>query len=238
MKRIILLVISISLNLLLLFTLFLFFYKNANKKEVDDYLNFDRYRSENISFKNDVTEAYNTIFIGNSITANWINLRPDFFHTNKFLNRGVGGQTSSQILLRFQQDVVDLGIKTVVLNVGINDIAEGDGFYNKNFTIQNIKSIIAICKANNINLILTSVLPVTEIRKDRITSIKNVQFKIEELNKEILKLAVSNDLRYIDYNKNLKNTDGKFNDLYTFDGVHPNEEGYKIMESIILKELK
>lgn len=226
------LIISLFLNLILLVALAF----NKQSNNIKDHLDFSRYISENNKIK--VTKdstIKQVLFLGNSITANWINLSQAFFADNKFLNRGVGGQTSTQMLLRFQQDVVALGVKKVILNTGINDIGEGDGFYDLRLTIQNIQSMIDIAKQNDIELILSSVLPATDICVNRWMKISNVQEKIGLLNKEIITLASDNNLKYIDYNSKLRNTDGTFNDLYTFDGVHPNLEGYKIMEALVLE---
>ena len=227
--------VSILFNIVLLTVLFVCVYKH---KDVKDHLDFSKYASENAKIKDtNNSDSIKLIFIGNSITANWINLRSSFFFENKFANRGVGGQTSSQILLRFQQDVVDLGIKKVVLNAGINDIGEGDGFYNQQQTLRNIESMIAIAKQNDIQLILSSVLPATDIYVNRFEKIADVQQKIEQLNKEILNLAFQYDLVYIDYNTKLSNQDGTFKESYTFDGVHPNEGGYEIMETLVLQNI-
>lgn len=231
MKKVVF-VISLILNIVLLIILLL----AKQSKEIKDHFDFSRYVSENNKIK--VTKdstLQQVLFLGNSITANWINLSQAFFSENKFLNRGVGGQTSTQLLLRFQQDVVALGVKKVILNTGINDIGEGDGFYDPRLTIQNIQSMVDIAKQNDIELILSSVLPATDIYINRWMKINNVQEKIEILNEEIITLASDNNLKYIDYNSKLRNTNGTFNDLYTFDGVHPNFEGYKIMEALVLE---
>lgn len=176
-------------------------------------------------------------FVGNSITANWKVLSPDFFSKNGYLNRGVGGNSSNQILLRFQRDIVDIQPNIVVLNCGINDIAESDGFYNQEFTLQNIQSIVDICKANNIVVILSSVLPVGDIKIDRVTTLKGKQHEVIDLNEKVKDLASKNGIMYIDYHSHLKNETNALDKKYTFDGVHPNEEGYKIMERIVLEAL-
>lgn len=223
--------LSILLNIVLLLIIVYCVYSRNDKTTYFDFSKF-----ENSAPKQ---EYNNTVicFVGNSITANWINLDYDFFKSNSFVNRGVGGQSSSQILLRFQQDVIFLNPNKVVLNTGINDIGEADGFYKKEFTVQNIQSIVDICKANDIEIILTAVLPATDIRINRFSSISDVQSKIIGLNKEIRKLAAANELIYIDYYSKLANEDGTFNELYTFDGVHPNEKGYDIMKELVLSVL-
>lgn len=230
--------LSFVINLVLVCVLFIGFLKMKYEKRVSDHFDFRRYEIENQQLQQTAdSTTRKVVFIGNSITANWINIDPMFFSDNQFVNRGVGGQTSSQILLRFQQDVVNIGATTVVLTVGINDIGEGDGFYNRDFTLDNIKSIVDICEANDIELIITTILPATEIKKNRFTKVKDVHKKIEILNKKINMLAYKYQLGYVDYNKKLRNSDGTFNQNYTFDGLHPNLEGYRIMETLVLEAI-
>lgn len=232
MKKIFLL-LSILLNIVLLCILSYHWYEKCTK---NNFFDFSKYK--NLTLNNNFTTDSNLVcFVGNSITANWINLNPNFFEKNNFINRGTGGQSSSQILLRFQQDVVSLNPSIVVLSTGINDIGEADGFYDSSFTMQNIRSIAAICKANDIKLVLTSVLPVTEVRPNIFKSIDDVQRKIDELNANLIELSKTNNLEYVDYFSNLVDCKGNFNVNYTFDGLHPNREGYEIMERAILEVL-
>lgn len=232
MKRI-LISLSVLLNIfLVVFLLFNWYLSNAKS----DYFDFMTPTYEKrLPIENGQARI---CLVGNSITANWQNLRPSFFDKNGFINRGVGGHSSSQILLRFQKDVITANPTVVVLNTGINDIAKSDGFYNEEFTLQNIQSIIDICKARNIRLILSSVLPATEISINRVTKLRDMQSVITKLNRRIELLATNNGLKYIDYHTHLQNEDGTFNNKYNFDGVHPNEEGYLIMEQLLLDALK
>lgn len=137
--------LSFTFNLALLLTFFYYVYKERVRKE---YFSFEKYREINKQLS--VDDNIRAVFIGNSITENWMNIDPDFFIENGFLCRGIGGQTSSQLLLRFRQDVVELCPKVVVINAGANDIGQGDGFYDVDFTFDNIKSMSDIAKANNI----------------------------------------------------------------------------------------
>lgn len=228
-----LLFISISLNFLLFIFIGYCYFKNSGKSAYFDFV-----KDEKESYYYSIDTTTTICFVGNSITANWINLNPNFFSDNIFINNGVGGQSSTQILLRFQQDVVlPFRPDIVVLNTGINDIGEADSFYNESFTIHNIQSIADICKANDIQLILTSVLPATKIKKGRFSTIDDINKKVNDLNSKIIKLAESNKLKYIDYYSELVDSDGNFNPSYTFDGIHPNKEGYSIMEKLVLNTL-
>lgn len=221
--------LSVTLNLTLLLTFFYYVYKDRVRKE---YFSFDKYREINKQLS--VDDNIRAVFIGNSITENWMNIDPDFFIENGFLCRGIGGQTSSQLLLRFRQDVVELCPKVVVINAGTNDIGQGDGFYDVDFTFDNIKSMSDIAKANNICVVLTSVLPAKAYMVSRLETITDVESKIAFLNQKIKNYASVDSLCYVDYYKDLSDFDSGLKKEYTFDGVHPNKEGYVIMERLIV----
>ncbi len=203
------------------------------QQTLSDTPNFNRYATANEEIKG---EKINVVFIGNSITEGWVNMRPDFFASNGYVGRGIGGQTSPQLLLRFRQDVVELKPKAVVINIGTNDIAENTGKYNPQFTIDNIRSMADIAKANGIKVILSAVMPVGEYpwRKE----IKNVPQIIDALNKEIKAYAEANGFAYIDYNTPMRAADGSMIKEYATDGVHPTAKGYEIMEELANKTIK
>lgn len=172
------------------------------------------------------------VFIGNSITENWVHLRYSFFKNNNYTCRGIGGQTSPLLLLRFRQDVIDLHPKVVVINAGINDIAENTGEYDPVFTLDNIKSMAELADKNNIKVILTSVLPSNGYGWKG--HIKNITEKIKGLNNEIKTYVNENGYTYVDYYPAMVNSEDRgMKDGYTFDGLHPSEKGYTIMEPII-----
>ncbi len=221
-------VLSVCLNMIFSITLFLSLTK---KKAMKDYFNFTAYSSDNLLVKKQ--ENTKVVFIGNSITKNWINLNPNFFVSNGYINRGIGGQTSSQMLLRFYQDVIELKPKVVVINTGTNDIARGDGFYDPLFTLDNIKSMTAIAVANDAKVILTSVLPAKEYKTSRFNTVENVDYEINKLNIEVEKYAKRHHIHFIDYYSMMNDTQNHLRSDLTFDGVHPNVEGYKIMEDLI-----
>jgi len=221
-------VLSVCLNMIFSITLFLSLTK---KKVAKDYFNFTAYSNDNLLVKKQ--QNTKVVFIGNSITKNWINLNPDFFISNGYINRGIGGQTSSQMLLRFYKDVVELKPKVVVINTGTNDIARGDGFYDPLFTLDNIKSMTAIAVANDAKVILTSVLPAKEYKTSRFNTVENVGYEINKLNIEVEKYAKNHHIHFIDYYSMMNDTQNHLRSDLTFDGVHPNVEGYKIMEDLI-----
>jgi lysophospholipase L1-like esterase len=184
--------------------------------------NFQRFAEANRTISNRV------VFIGNSITEGWAGARPEFFTDNGFIGRGIGGQTSPQLLLRFRQDVINLHPQAVVINIGTNDIAGNTGEYSPQLTIDCIQSMAELAHANGIKVILSSVTPAKEYpwRKE----IKEVPAKIDALNANIKALAEAGGYAYLDYNTLLRDANGGMIKEYTIDEVHVTYAGYAIME--------
>lgn len=215
--------------------LFSFFLINANSQKFNDLINLQRYAEANTKVTETSPNQKRVVFIGNSITQGWAKIRPQFFTDNNFIGRGIGGQTSPQLLSRFRSDVVNLHPYAVVINVGTNDIAENTGVYDQQFTLGNIKSMAEIARANNILVILSSVLPAGKFAWN--PSITDSVVKIDALNVEIKKYAEENNLLYIDYNTPLRDEKGALKSHFGDDGVHPNDECYQLMESVALNVL-
>lgn len=173
--------------------------------------------------------------MGNSITEGWLNKRPDFFNSKNYINRGISGQTTPQMLLRFRQDVIALKPAVVVILAGINDIAENTGPYSVEATSGNIFSMCELAKQNGIKVIVCSVLPALEFqwRKGM-----EPAPKVVELNKIIKSYAEKNKLFYVDYYSAMVNDKMGLKDELCTDGVHPNEAGYAVMEPILEKQLQ
>lgn len=171
------------------------------------------------------------VFMGNSITIGWLTARPDFFKDKPFINRGIGGQTSPQMLLRFRQDVINLKPKIVVILAGTNDIAGNTGVITLEETLANIVSMAELAKANNISPIICSVLPAFDFPWR--AGLKPNE-KIPELNKMLKTYAKENNLSYVDYFSVLTDERNGLPKKYAEDGVHPTEEAYKIMEPLVL----
>jgi len=196
-----------------------------------DWPNIKRYAESNKKLLEDDNMKIDVVFIGNSITQGWVSNSPDFFTDNSYVGRGIGGQTTPQFLARFREDVINLKPKAVVINGGINDIAENTGPYNIDFTFGNIMSMAELAKANNIKVILTSVLPASHIPwKDSIT---NTPEKVIALNEKIKDYATTNNIPYVDYFSQLANPENGMIAEYTRDGVHVTGKGYAIMEKMI-----
>jgi len=224
MKRIILLLISIC------FLISINAQTEKPQKKMNELVALDRYAEENSKLPAPIDGEKRVVFIGNSITRGWVREHRAFFTDNNYVGRGIGGQSSLQILLRFQQDVVSLKPYAVVISAGTNDVAENTGPYNPVFTLDNIKSMSQIAEANGIKVILSSVLPVGAFRWNK--EIPDASQRIDKLNIEIKAYAESKGFSYIDYNTPMRDKNGALKPNYGDDGVHPNIEGYKVMESV------
>ena len=204
---------------------------------LDDWANLAKYRSANLEIiKNPIDNL--VVFMGNSITENWSTFRPGFFQNNSFLNRGISGQTTPQMLIRFKPDVVNLKPKSVVILAGINDIAGNTGPISIESSAENIISMSEIALANNIKVFICSTLPASDFPW---SPGLDPAPKVIKLNKILKDYCNKNNLTYVDYYSFMSNKNGGLKvPEYTSsqDLVHPNKAGYNVMEKIILKALK
>ena len=170
--------------------------------------------------------------MGDSITEFWPFL--EFFATKPYLNRGISGQTSPQMLIRFRPDVIVLKPAVVVLLVGINDIAGNTGPSSLEMITNNIFSMAELAKANNIKVILCSVLPAYDFPwRGGLAPAE----KVVTLNKMIEKYANINNILYLDYYSAMVNEQKGLKAEYSGDGVHPNKMGYEVMTPLVEKAI-
>lgn len=221
-------ILSILLNFITMGYIGWDYYKNKRNRDI---FKLNAYAWANSQLKTPTFDENRVVFIGNSITENWVHLRYKFFKENNYVCRGIGGQTSPLLLLRFRQDVIELKPKVVVINTGINDMAENTGEYDPVFTFDNIKSMAQLAEINGIEVILTSVLPCKGSGWKG--HIKNVPDKIKTMNDSIKTYAENNGYTYVDYYSLMVDNELAMNGEYTFDGLHPNEKGYSIMEPFV-----
>ena len=202
-----------------------------------DWANLNLYHERNQALMT-VSDPNRVVFIGNSITESWRIFDEKFFIDNSFVNRGIGGQTSPQMLLRFRSDVVNLKPKSVVIMAGTNDIAKNTGPISIKNTAENIISMAEIALTNNINVYICSTLPAI----DFLWSPKMEPApKIIKLNSILKKYCNDNNIIYVDYYSSMVDKNGGLKvPEYTAENdlVHPNLAGYKVMEKIILNSLK
>lgn len=214
----------------LLTILFLAIMNQISFTQNDDWANLNRYKEENFKLGLPSENENRIVFMGNSITEGWPQLDPDFFKDKPYINRGISGQTTPQMLVRFRQDVVSLNPKVVVILAGTNDIAGNTGPSTLEMIEDNIASMAEIAKANNIKVILCSVLPVYDYPWKPGLNPAN---KIVELNKWIKDYSIKNEIVYADYFSAMADDRNGLKKEYSEDGVHPNLSGYKIMAPII-----
>lgn len=191
----------------------------------NDIANFNRYADDNRRIMELPASDSRVVFMGNSITDFWPTNRPEFFALNDFIGRGISAQTSYDMVLRFREDVVRLMPAGVVILAGTNDIP--NNAYNEERTLGNILSMAEIAESNGIQPFLSSVLPIT-------TGVAEHKDRIVSLNARIKEYADANGIPFIDYYSALVYDDRNFNYAFSGDGVHPNAEGYRIMEGIVL----
>ena len=195
-----------------------------------DWANLNRFKSENENLTLPKPDENRVVFMGNSITQGWIEQCPEFFEGKPYVNRGISGQTTPQMVLRFRQDVVDLKPKVVVILAGTNDIAGNTGPSTLEMILDNLKSMTDIAKANGIKVILSSILPAFDYPwKPGV----NPNEKIPALNKMIKDYADQNDVIYLDYFSAMTDERNGLPIKLSEDGVHPNVDGYKIMEPLV-----
>ena len=202
-----------------------------------DWAYLEKFREANSKIM-DFEDPNRVVFMGNSITEGWSNFNENFFIENPFINRGISGQTTPQMLIRFRADVVNLKPKTVVILAGINDIAGNTGPITIENTAENIISMTEIAKANNISVIICSTIPAIDFPWS--PGLKPGP-KVIKLNSILKKYCEENGVAYADYYSAMADDKGGLKvPEYTSsdDLVHPNLEGYKVMEKIILHTLK
>ena len=201
-----------------------------------DWAKLSRYEPENVALRSQ-PDGVKVVFMGNSITEGWVEMHPAFFTDNGFVGRGISGQTSSQMLLRFRQDVISLRPKVVVINAGTNDIAENTGPYNEVNTFGNIISMVELAKASKIKVIMTSVLPAAKFHWN--PNVTDAAGKVERLNKALRAYAAQHKIEYVDYYTPLvTGTERALNPSYSLDGVHPELSGYAVMEPLAVKAIR
>lgn len=198
-----------------------------------DWANYSRYAEANAK----VTVSPKAVLFGDSITDAWPRQDPDFFNENNLVGRGISGQTTTQILCRMREDVVNLRPKYVVILAGINDIAINDGHAPDVIrAVENIKAMCDIAKANKIKPVICSLLPSYKIGWR--PSVTDAAEKVAEFNSLLKAYAEENKIAFADYYTLFADENNHMPEKYSKDTVHPNIEGYRLMESCLLKFLK
>jgi len=216
------------------FFLTLLLFTMAKNSYAQDWANLNRYLDDNIKLISEGPKKNRVVFMGNSITEGWLKENPEFFANKPYVNRGISGQTSPQMLLRFRTDVISLKPEIVVILAGTNDIAGNTGPSTLEMILNNIASMAELAKANGIKPILCSVVPAFDYWwKPGVAPAE----KIVELNKMIRDYAKQMRFEFVDYHSVMKDDKNGLKKEFGEDGVHPNKSGYLVMEPLIEKAI-
>jgi len=203
------------------------------QKNISDFAHYSRYAQDNAAICSKENDGHRVVLMGDSITDGWPGARPAFFTDNDIIGRGIGGETSCQFLLRFQNDVIQLEPSLVVINYGTNDIAENTGKYDEDQTFMNVKAMCEMAMGSGIKVVLASTLPHKGFGWN--PSITDAMLKIRSLNARVKEYAEQKGIKYVDYFSAMVSQDGtSMREGLSRDGVHPNQDGYAIMESVLL----
>jgi acyl-CoA thioesterase-1 len=200
--------------------------RSVDARQRNDWAFFARYRDANAALGDPRPGEGRVVFMGNSITDAWAKSFPTMFPGKPYIGRGISGQTTPQMLVRFRQDVVALKPQVVVILAGINDIAGNSGPSTQEMIADNLKSMTEIAKANGIRVVLSSVLPAYDFPWRR--GIGPAP-KVVSLNAWIKCYAAQVGAVYLDYYSRMVDARGGLSPEMATDGVHPTEAGYRIM---------
>jgi lysophospholipase L1-like esterase len=194
----------------------------------DDFGQLARYRDANAALKPPAAGENRIVFFGDSITDIW--KLEEYFPGKPYLNRGIGGQTTPQMLVRFRQDVIDLHPRMVVILAGTNDIAGNTGPMRLEDIEANYVSLAELARANHTTVVFSSVLPVHNYTpKSQDLFAQRSGEKILALNHWLQEYCAANGLVYLDYFSSMVDDKGLLKRELAEDGLHPNAAGYKIM---------
>ena len=203
--------------------------------QAQDWANLARYQEANAELMQERFPGNRVVFMGNSITDAWIEWHPEFFKKKPYVDRGISGQTTPQMLLRFRQDVINLKPAVVVILAGTNDIAGNTGPTTNEQIIGNIISMIELAEANDISVVLCSVLPAFDFPWNPGSY---PSARIKRLNESLKEVAKDYKAVYVDYYSAMVNDELGMKEELGTDGVHPNSAGYDVMEPLVKKGIK
>jgi lysophospholipase L1-like esterase len=210
---------------------------------LQDWPQLARYRSENSELLA-AEDSVMAVFIGDSITELWPRIDPDgFFPGRSYVNRGISGQTTPQILLRFRQDVIQLQPQVVVIAAGTNDIAGNTGPMPISAIEDNLATLAEIAQAHKISVVLASLLPVHDQAQNSkgypmLQTRRRPPEKIRQLNAWMRTYAEDQGHTYLDYTSPLADDQGLLKVEYSDDGLHPNAAGYAVMAPLAIAAIE
>jgi acetyl esterase/lipase/lysophospholipase L1-like esterase len=208
--------------------------KEDENRTRNDWQNLTRYRKANAALAATTSAKPRVVFMGNSINDGWIKVDSAFFAGKNYIDRGISGQTTPQMLIRFRPDVIDLKPAVVVILAGINDIAGNTGPMTLEETYGNIVSMAQLARASNIKVVISSVMPAFDFPWRPGLQPAG---KVIKLNAMLAAYATKNNMVYLDYFKAMKDERNGLPANLSKDGVHPNLLGYRIMEPLAEKAI-
>lgn len=217
------------------YILLLFLICMSENLTAQDWANLSKYETENTLFQSKKSGEKRIVLMGDSITEFWLQIHSEFFEGKPYLDRGISGQTTAQMLIRFRQDVIQLQPDAVVLLAGVNDIAGNTGPTTPEKIFGNITSMVELAKANAIKVILCSILPANDFYwrpNDKAAA------TIIQLNQLIKSYADKHHIPYVDFHAVMADASNGLPKEFSNDGVHPNLKGYQIMEPLLEKAIQ
>ena len=202
----------------------------TTQAENSDWANLGYYEERNRELGLPDENEKRIVFMGDSITEEWGNLYPEFFSGNYYINRGIGGQTTPQMLIRFKPDAIDLKPYAIIILAGTNDIAGNTGPSTVRMITDNIFSMAELAIAYEIKVVLASILPVYQY--PWVDDVLDPPSAIDSINSKIKEYVENKGLLYLDYYSSMVDDRKGLKLDFTGDGVHPNEAGYKVMSAI------
>jgi lysophospholipase L1-like esterase len=195
------------------------------QKTLQDWPNLARYRADN-----EKVSSAQVVFMGDSITDFWGRRAGKFFPGKAYVNRGISGQTTPQMLIRFRPDVIALKPRVVVILAGTNDIGSNTGLSTLDMIEDNLMSMADLATVNRIRVVLSSVMPVCDYYQPQTQ--RRPPEKIIALNKWMKDYAAAKGYIFLDYYPAMVDDQGMLKKEYTADGLHPNDAGYEAIEPL------
>jgi lysophospholipase L1-like esterase len=208
-----------------------------------DYGRLSRYAAANAALGAPREDEARVVFFGDSITDNWSKAGSGGFFAGKpYVNRGIGGQTTAQMLVRFRADVLELRPKAVVVLAGTNDVAGNSGRVSVDAIEDNLATMAELARAHGVRVVLASLLPISDDEKDAkgaplVRSTDRPPATLREINAWLSAYAARNGHVYLDYHSALANPSDLLRSELTDDGLHPNAAGYAAMAPLAEKAI-
>ena len=222
-------------NSIIYYLLLFIFISMSETSFAQDWANLAKYETQNNQLPPKHSGEKRIVLMGDSITEFWSQIQPEFFTNTSYINRGISGQTTPQMLIRFRPDVLNLYPDVVVILAGVNDIAGNTGPTTLAKIFGNIQSMVELAKANKIKVILCSVLPANNFYwRPNDQAAEN----IIQLNQLIQSYAKEHDIPYVDYHSAMANAKNGLPKEFSEDSVHPNLKGYQTMQPLLEKAVQ